>query len=198
MTTSRLSSFFPTYFGLHQNTDLIFDLRDYILSNAPKGIASECAPQIKKNLVESDFSFFKDPHHSVQQCAQFFSRCLTETLNDIHKEKVKYKIVFNESWFHIGSKYSVHDVHMHAGCSWCGIFYVQSGDQQSGETIFVNPLTQQYSDFGNRYLMNNYNIRITPKDGYLVLFPSYLHHYQSLYTGNKPRIVVSFNCSVHA
>ena len=34
---------------------------------------------------------------------------------------------------------------------------------------------------------------IQPEDGKLVLFPSYLNHYQSLYTGDEERIVVAFN-----
>ena len=38
--------------------------------------------------------------------------------------------------------------------------------------------------------------RIKPEDGLLVLFPSYLQHYQSLYIGAKDRIVIAFNAQV--
>ena len=38
---------------------------------------------------------------------------------------------------------------------------------------------------------------IDPRDGLLVLFPSYLMHYQSLYKGSQDRIVIGFNCVVH-
>ena len=34
---------------------------------------------------------------------------------------------------------------------------------------------------------------VNPEAGKLVLFPSYLQHYQSLYSGSKDRIVVAFN-----
>ena len=38
--------------------------------------------------------------------------------------------------------------------------------------------------------------RVKPKDGMLVLFPSYLIHYQAPYKGTQDRIVIAFNCSV--
>ena len=38
--------------------------------------------------------------------------------------------------------------------------------------------------------------RVKPKDGMLVLFPSYLIHYQALYTGMQDRVVIAFNSSV--
>ena len=34
------------------------------------------------------------------------------------------------------------------------------------------------------------------KSGKLILFPSFLPHYQSLYQGTKDRIVIAFNASV--
>ena len=37
---------------------------------------------------------------------------------------------------------------------------------------------------------------VKPEIGKLVIFPSYLSHFQSLYTGSKDRIVVAFNCRV--
>lgn len=197
LTISNLSSFFPTYLGLHQNINLVEEVKEYIIARQIGGIQSGCAPNIKKNLVESDFDLFADSNESIQKLVNYFSSCLTKTINDIHKEKISYRLVYNESWFHIGKKNSVHELHMHAGCSWCGIYYIQAGEEGSGETVFINPITQQYSDFGNRYLLNNYNIKVHPKDGYLVLFPSYLPHYQSLYIGDINRIVVSFNCSVY-
>ena len=38
--------------------------------------------------------------------------------------------------------------------------------------------------------------RIKAENGLLVLFPSYLQHYQSIYTGKKNRIVVAFNAQI--
>ena len=46
--------------------------------------------------------------------------------------------------------------------------------------------------------LNNMNIvRIKPEDGMLVVFPSYLNHYQALYKGVEDRIVVAFNSTIN-
>ena len=52
-------------------------------------------------------------------------------------------------------------------------------------------------DRGNLYLNSGSSIRVLPKDGLLVLFPSFLIHYQALYKGVEDRIVVAFNASVN-
>ena len=40
-------------------------------------------------------------------------------------------------------------------------------------------------------------VRIKPEDGMLVVFPSYLNHYQALYEGVEDRIVVAFNSTIN-
>ena len=40
-------------------------------------------------------------------------------------------------------------------------------------------------------------VRIKPEDGMLVIFPSYLSHYQALYKGVEDRIVVAFNSTIN-
>ena len=77
------------------------------------------------------------------------------------------------------------------------VFYVQSGDGSSGDTVFQNPAISTYIDRGTQFLNNMSTVRVKPKDGMLVLFPSYLTHYQALYTGTQDRIVIAFNSSVN-
>ena len=52
-----------------------------------------------------------------------------------------------------------------------------------------------FSDYGNAYLSSN-RVDITPVDGMLLLFPSYLLHSALPYRGEKDRIVISFNSQV--
>ena len=87
-------------------------------------------------------------------------------------------------------------------CSWHfhklkdEVFYVQSGDPDwNGETKFSSPITYNYTDLGTSAI-NEEVASVIPEDGKLVIFPSYLKHYQSLYTGNQDRIVVAFNSSI--
>ena len=111
-------------------------------------------------------------------------------------EKYGYHLNFNESWYHITKTNGMHEPHIHPSCSWCGIYYVQSGDNDSGHTVFENPARSTYVDRGNLYLNNMSTVRVKPRDGMLVLFPSYLSHYQALYTGTQDRVVIAFNSSV--
>ena len=181
----------------YQNQDLKDELKKYIISKNSKGIESNIAPQIKQNLIESKFDFFRDETPIVRKTAQWITNVLTDTINTLQMEDIDYNFVYNESWYHITKTNGMHEPHTHPRCSWCGIYYLQSGDGDSGHTVFQNPVCPTYIDRGNLYLNSGSSIRVLPKDGLLVLFPSFLIHYQALYKGVEDRIVVAFNASVN-
>ena len=180
----------------YQNQDLKDELKKYIISKNSKGIESNIAPQIKQNLIESKFDFFRDETPIVRKTAQWITNVLTDTVNTIQMEKINYDITYNESWYHITKTNRMHEPHIHPSCSWCGIYYIQSGDGDSGHTVFENPVKSTYIDRGNLFLDHMHTLRIKPQDGLLVIFPSYLSHYQALYKGTEDRIVVAFNASI--
>ena len=105
-----------------------------------------------------------------------------------------------------------HDVHTHGNCSWSGVYYVQVDDEvkrvshpemgsANGVTRFYGPYSQWqgggYMDIGNTYLQKN-SIDMSPEEGKLVIFPSYLPHMAMPYEGEKDRIIVSFNVQIHS
>tara|TARA_R100001463_G_scaffold136374_1_gene201578 strand:+ start:1096 stop:1728 length:633 start_codon:yes stop_codon:yes gene_type:complete len=182
---------------LIRNREFIPELKKYIYKQKTKGIESDVAKHLKINLVESKFDFLSHDNNSVTKIKNFLGESLANLVNTLHQEKCIYRINFNESWFHIGKTNSTHEVHFHGNCSWCGIYFVQSGDKGSGKTVFCNPAGINYLDWGSRYLNQQMDIGIEPEDGLLVLFPSHLRHYQALYTGKEDRIVVAFNASVY-
>ena len=188
---------FQTPMAYYYNTDIIHDLKSYILSLETKGIDSNVAVNIKHNLVESNFNLFHHGHVSIKNTINWIGDCIRQTVNHIQREKMGYGVNFNESWYHITKTNGMHEPHIHPSCSWCGIFYIQSGDKDSGHTVFENPIVSTYIDRGNLYLNNMSTLRIIPEDGKLVLFPSYLSHYQALYKGTEDRIVVAFNASIN-
>ena len=187
---------FQTPMAYYYNTDLTDDLKSYIYSLEGKGVESNIAIQIKHNLVESKFDLFSHESDIIQKTTQWIGSCIKETVNHIQMEKYGYHMTFNESWYHITKTNGMHEPHIHPSCSWCGIYYVQSGDDDSGHTVFENPARSTYVDRGNLYLNNISTLRIKPKDGMLVLFPSYLSHYQAMYKGTEDRIVIAFNSSI--
>ena len=185
---------FSTPLAYHKNEDIVDGLKNYILDNPPQGIDSNVAIQIKHNLKESSFDFFNSDHIIIKESMNYFANCLLETIGQIQNKNLDYGVGFIDSWCHIGKKYSSHEVHKHSNCSWCGIFYVDIGDVGSGETVFKNPIDSTFKDAGNNYAFTS--LRVIPENGKLVLFPSYLDHYQSLYTGDKERIVIGFNMTL--
>ena len=193
-----INNFFSTPVSFWKCEDFLPDLKKEILSKEIKGIESNIAPLLKHNLVESDFKFLTRDHLPViKNLNSWIYSCLKQTINTLQKEDVHYEVTIRESWYHITKTNGVHEPHIHPGCSWCGLYYVQSGDEGSGQTIFDSPLKSTYIDRGNFWLGNNSGMAIDPRDGLLVLFPSYLMHYQSLYKGSQDRIVIGFNCIVN-
>ena len=67
-------------------------------------------------------------------------------------EDIDYKIIYNESWYHVTTTNGMHEPHIHPRCSWCGVYYIKSGNHDSGETVFENPIKSTYIDRGNLFL----------------------------------------------
>lgn len=191
-----INYFFTSPLAFVRNEELLPDLKKYIYKQKVKGIESNCAAQLKKNLVESKFNLFSREDDIILKTRNFIGEELAKLINELNSESCLYNITFSDSWYHIGKRNSVHDVHNHSNCSWCGVYYIQSGDKGSGETCFINPATSTYMDHGLKYLDRQAEFRMEPEDGLLLLFPSYLRHYQSLYTGRKDRIIIGFNSQI--
>ena len=180
----------------YENKELNNTLCAYILSKEVEGIESNVAPNIKHNLVESKFNFLNGDAMIIKDTKNWIDGCIKQTINTIQMESVDYDITYKESWYHVTKTNGMHESHIHPGCSWCGIYYLQSGDLGSGETVFENPVKSTYIDRGNLYLNNMSQYRVKPQDGLLVIFPSFLSHYQAMYKGTEDRIVVAFNASI--
>ena len=190
----------------HESPGLIsflYDLRGGLTS----GVASGIAPSAKSaaGLYESDFDLFRRDHPGLHKLKHFIGQTLQLAVAGVNGSEVdprRIRIGVADSWFHITSDGGFHDAHGHNGCSWCGIYYLQTGDIAStpgagapnGGSRFYSPFATGggYRDYGNKYLDRTY---IDPPicDGMLLLFPSYLIHSGLPYRGKLDRIVLAFN-----
>ncbi len=115
-------------------------------------------------------------------------------------------------WFQVSSQGAFHDVHTHGNCSWSGVYIVQIdatpkrvthpvyGPANGVTRLYGPPFTHlagAFVDVGNAYLQPPSH-DVEPIAGQLLLFPSWLAHQALPYGGEKDRIIVSFNASVHA
>lgn len=169
-------------------------------------IASGVAPQLKRNLFESEFNFFEQDLPEIRSLHKFCSSMVLEVArhhNRDHWTSDKTPVVHcHESWYHITRNGGYHDYHMHPNCSWCGIYYVELGNTRAGNgtNSFLDPRnnTQAYRDYGSSYFNGMEQFDVEPVEGRLIIFPSYLYHSARPYQGERDRLVVAFNAMIHA
>ena len=128
----------------------------------------------------------------IQQIYQFSSECIkhSRTMPD-----PKADIVLSSFWANINNFGDWNVPHAHFTDDWSGVCYIQINEQdpetrksnEDGNIFFFNPLMlgPQYQ----RWATINYR----PKNGKLMLFPSYMVHMVAPHFDNAPRISVSFN-----
>ena len=105
-----------------------------------------------------------------------------------------------ESWFHITRYGGRHGLHNHPNSSWSGIYYVRAGDHvpedpTSGKTRFYVPrgLATSYGDPVSEFMDASVSVDVTPQEGLLVVFPSFIFHEVLTYFGQSERITIPFN-----
>lgn len=156
----------------------------------------------KKNLQESWSNLFDNA--DSEEFNQIINFCNSVTLNVAKKVNENYcdtsqwLIRIIESWSHITTNGGYHDYHDHPYCSWCGIFYIDSGETDTyatnGNNRFYTPIKTP-PEIGLEYISHTFHDPVV-EDGKLIIFPSILAHSAMPYFGDKERIVVAFNAEI--
>jgi uncharacterized protein (TIGR02466 family) len=150
-----------------------------------------------------------------------FIRFLVGSLNETTKKangeawagrSLDLRVGFQGMWFQCSRDGAFHDIHTHGNCSWSAAYIVQidEPEQRVAHPVYgeANGVTRLYGphfnhmggafvDVGNAYLQPPH-LDIEPVPGRLLLFPSWLAHKAMPYGGEKERIIISFNASIHA
>ena len=181
----------------------------YDLKN--QGKTSGVADIAKKNLFESSFDFFDSDIVSVQELKSFCEESLMNVVKDVNKYEDDYmnQLVpdLRESWTHITNNNGYHDAHKHLNTSWGGIYYLDAGEcgevvdeggisRMNGTNRFYSPIQYFCLDPSMQYLRHD-AADISPENGVLVIFPAYLLHSATPYSGKRDRIVISFNSVIN-
>ncbi|WP_230390789.1 putative 2OG-Fe(II) oxygenase [Reinekea sp. G2M2-21] len=169
-------------------------------------VQSEVAVTAKANLAESELDFLDRDNADIQTLNVFLSDLINTIAADVNQpfwpEDAEAYATIVESWYHVTRNGGYHDAHSHPNCSWCGIYYLDIGDsdftRRNGLNRFYDPRVNadHYLDAGSQYLNGTGIWDIEPKDGQIVIFPSYLKHSALPYFGDKDRIVIAFNARV--
>lgn len=209
----QITPLFALPFAAHRMADhdaLCRDLAALFLAKEAAGDAwrNEIRRSTQKgSLFESRFDLFQWPDRPVRALAAFchaaLAKVVAETSDYTREELERLKFDYH-AWFHVTRAGGYQGLHNHQNASWSGIFCVDPGDSDperpdSGLVRFHDPrwCAAQYMDAGNKrlaapYFHGGYDVR--HRAGQLVIFPSYVMHEIFPYLGQRPRIVVAFNC----
>lgn len=158
------------------------------------------------HVYESRFDLFywKDPE--IQPLVAFVHASLARTVAQLngYSQAQMDKLRFNyHAWYHITREGGFQGTHNHPNASWSGIFCVDPGkprsDPREGTVRFYDPRANAdfYSDPGNQNLQPPFRHggnQVQHEAGKMWLFPSYLLHEVFPYFGERPRVIVAFNC----
>ena len=143
----------------------------------------------------------KDFNLNEKQPQNFISliySSIKQVMHDMNWDKHNQIAKINNMWAIINTGGSANLRHQHGNSTISGAYYVRA-PENAGDIIFYDPRPAPIYSHPNAVSPNSLNAQIngiSPKEGALVLFPSYLDHSVNENKSNEERIVISFNIRV--
>ena len=103
-------------------------------------------------------------------------------------------------WAIINTGGSTNSRHQHGNSSISGAYYVRAPNN-CGDIVFYDPRPAAVFSYPTAISSNFLNAQvngISPKEGGLILFPSYVDHSVNENLSENERIVISFNITIQA
>ena len=136
----------------------------------------------------------KDPQNFIK----FILPAIEQVMDDMSWEKQKQTAKINNMWAIINTGGSANLRHQHGNSTISGAYYVRA-PENSGDIVFYDPRpapVYSYPNIDKPNILNAQVNGVNPKEGALVLFPSYLDHSVNENLSNDERIVISFNIRI--
>ena len=128
------------------------------------------------------------------------SPSIEKVITDMNWEKEKQLVKISNMWAIINTGGSANSRHQHGNSTISGAYYVRA-PKNCGDIVFYDPRPAPvfcYPEAKGSNLLNAHINSITPEEGALILFPSYLDHSVNENLSNDERIVISFNIIIQA
>jgi len=191
---SKPNLFFPTPVwttNLDNYKTINEQMYNYIKSNKKndeKGISKSNV----KGWHSNDFNLNdKDPQNFIA----FILPAIENVMNDMNWDMEKQTAKISNMWAIINTGGSVNLRHQHGNSTISGAYYVRA-PQDCGDIVFYDPRPAPIYSYPSVKSVNFLNAQvngISPVEGALILFPSFLDHSVNENKSNEERIVISFN-----
>jgi len=152
----------------------------------------------KSNIKGWHSKDFDMQENEPKNFIKFILPAIEQVITDMNWEKQKQSININNMWSIINTGGAANLRHQHGNSTISGAYYVRA-PKNSGDIVFYDPRpapVYTYPKAKNPNLLNAQVNGISPKEGALVLFPSYLDHSVNENLSNEERIVISFNITI--
>ena len=152
----------------------------------------------KSNLKGWHSKDFNLNEKQPQDFISFIYSSIEQVMHDMNWDKLKQIAKINNMWAIINTGGSANLRHQHGNSTISGAYYIRA-PENAGDIIFYDPRPAPIYSHPNALSPNSLNAQvngISPKEGALILFPSYLDHSVNENKSNEERIVISFNIRV--
>ena len=154
----------------------------------------------KSNIKGWHSKDFDLDHSEPKKFIIFISSSIEQVMTDMNWDKEKQVVKINNMWAIINTGGSSNAQHQHGNSNISGAYYVRA-PKNSGDIVFYDPRPAPVYFHPNAKSPNLLNAQVnsvSPKEGVLVLFPSYLDHSVNENLSNEERIVISFNIRINS
>ncbi len=152
----------------------------------------------KSNIKGWHSKDFNLDNLEIQNFIKFILPSIEQVMTDMSWEKQKQVVKINNMWAIINLGGSANHRHQHGNSTISGAYYVRA-PKGCGDIVFYDPRpapVYSHPNVESPNLLNAQVNSISPKEGGLVLFPSYLDHSVNENLSNSERIVISFNIRI--
>ena len=154
---------------------------------------------IKKSNVKGQHSKdFDLKQEDPQNFIAFILPAIEQVMTDMNWERKKQTVKIDNMWAIINIGGSANLRHQHGNSTISGAYYVRA-PINSGDIVFYDPRpapVYSHPNVTNPNILNAQVNGVSPKEGALVLFPSYLDHSVNENKSAEERIVISFNIRI--
>ena len=199
MKNYQIYKLFPTpvfHFRVENYQKLNTELENYILNLRKKDEKGQ-----KKSNAGGwhSHNFDLNNDNTAKKFAKIFEEFYKKVIiNEMGWKYDSNKVKMEAMWSIINKKGSFNIQHNHANAYLSSAYYVRY-PEKSGSIKFFDPREQKnirYPKIKNYTDISAVITEITPKEGDLLIFPSYLYHSVGENLSEDDRIIVSFNVDV--